>query len=73
MSENAQALTAADVADILSRTLELAQEAGLLVGVRNADANAKRPDGLMVYVSGLRTDGSGAIVAALVTEEASAA
>lgn len=63
MSENTHTLTAADFAAILSSTLALAEEAGLVVGVRNADANAKRPDGLMVYIAGLRTDGAGGVFA----------
>jgi hypothetical protein len=64
MSENTHQLTPADFADILTSTLALAAEAGLAVGVRNATANEKRPEGLLIYVSGLRTDGSGAILAA---------
>lgn len=55
-------LSVEDVADILSRTLALAIEAGLVVGVRNAEANAKRPAGLMIYIANLRTDGSGAVL-----------
>lgn len=60
---NYPAFTPSDYAGILSATLALAEEAGLMVGVRNADANAKRPDGLMVYIAGLRTDGAGAVFA----------
>ena len=66
MSENTHTLThtltAADFADILSTTLALANEAGLIVGVRNATANEKRPAGLMIYISGLTT-ANGAIEA----------
>jgi hypothetical protein len=69
MSQNTQSLTAADFAAILSSTLALAAEAGLVVGVRNAAANEKRPDGLMVYIAGLRTDGAGAIVAVTEAQE----
>lgn len=63
MSENTHTLSAADVADILSRTLALAIEAGLIVGVRNAPANDRRPVGLMIYVAGLSTAGDGTIAA----------
>lgn len=63
MSNDTPVLTAADFAAILSSTLALAAEAGLMIGVRNADANAKRPDGLMLYIAGLRTNGEGAIFA----------
>ena len=52
MSQNTQSLTAADFAAILSSTLALAAEAGLMIGVRNAAANEKRPDGLMLYIAG---------------------
>jgi hypothetical protein len=69
MSQNTQSLTAADFAAILSSTLALAAEAGLMIGVRNAAANEKRPDGLMLYIAGLRTDGNGAILAAEITQE----
>lgn len=62
MSHPENVLGAGEVAEILARALELALEAGLLVGIRNAPANERRPDGLMVYVSGLRTE-DGAIVA----------
>lgn len=68
MSENTHTLTPADFAAILSTTLAMAGEAGLIVGVRNADANAKRPDGLMIYIAGLRTDGEGAVFAPEVEE-----
>jgi hypothetical protein len=64
MSENTYTLTPADFADILTSSLALAAEAGLTVGIRNATANEKRPEGLLIYVSGLRTDGTGAILAA---------
>jgi hypothetical protein len=62
-------LTAADFAAILSSTLALAAEAGLMIGVRNAAANEKRPDGLMIYIAGLHTDGNGAILAVEVVQE----
>lgn len=68
MSNNTHTLSAADFAAILSSTLALAAEAGLIVGVRNADANAKRPDGLMIYISALRTDGEGAVFAEVAPE-----
>ena len=69
MSQNTQSLTAADFAAILSSTLALAAEAGLMIGVRNAAANERRPDGLMLYIAGLHTDGNGAILAAEITQE----
>ena len=52
MSKNTHTLTAADFAAILSSTLALAAEAGLMIGVRNAAANEKRPDGLMIFIRG---------------------
>lgn len=72
MSKNTHALTVADFADILSSTLAIASEVGLIVGVRDAAANEKRPDGLMIYVAGLRMNGEGSIVARtaeMVTEQ----
>jgi len=62
MSNSENDLSAGDVAEILSRALELAIEAGLVVGVRDAPATERRSDGIMIYVSGLRTE-NGAIVA----------
>ncbi len=69
MSQNTHTLSAADFAAILSSTLALAAEAGLMIGVRNAAANEKRPDGLMIYIAGLHTDGNGAILAVEVVQE----
>lgn len=68
MSQNTHTLTPADFAAILSSTLAMAEEAGLIVGVRNASANEKRPDGLMIYIAGLRTNGEGTVFAPEVAE-----
>lgn len=68
MSQNTHTLTAADFAAILSSTLALAAEAGLITGIRNAPANERRPGGLMIYIANLQTDGSGAILAEAVLD-----
>ena len=64
-------LTPADFADILSTTLAMTAEAGLLVGVQNRPAGPLRPAGLLLFVSGLGVDAQGRIVAAVTapTEE----
>ena len=58
------ALSAADFAAILSSTLALATEAGLIVGVRATQATPTRPAGLLIFVAGLQVDGDGRLVAA---------
>ena len=62
-SEETPALTADDFAAILSRTLALATEAGLTVGVRRADATPTRPAGLLLFIAGLTVDADGRLVA----------
>lgn len=61
-------LTAADFAEILIRTLELAGEVGLVVGVRHTAASVSRPAGLLIHVSGLTADEQGNIIIIEATE-----
>jgi hypothetical protein len=56
-------LTAADFAAILSSTLAMAAEAGLFVGVRNRPAADGRPNGLLIFVSGLSVTPDGRLFA----------
>jgi hypothetical protein len=56
-------ITLQDAADILAGTLELLRDKGFSIGLRNAEANAKRAVGLMVFIEGLRLNDDGAIFA----------
>lgn len=53
-------VTKQDVADMLAGTLQMLQENGLIVSVKNARQVDGRPPGLLVFVSGVgvATDGN---------------
>lgn len=47
-------MTADDAVEVLGTTLEVLRETGLMVGLRNAPAKAERPEGVMIFVSGVQ-------------------
>ena len=56
-------LSAAEFAAILSTTLAMAEEAGVQLGIRNAQANERRPAGLLIYLGGIGVDEEGQLIA----------
>ena len=60
MSENTQ-LGPEDFAEILTTTLALAAEAGIMIAVKPVGGTAARSAGILIYLSGLDAD-SGRIV-----------
>ncbi|MBK8988987.1 MAG: hypothetical protein IPM39_23435 [Chloroflexi bacterium] len=56
-------LTPQDTAEILAGTLQLLQENGLAVSVKNARRIENRPPGLLIFVSGVGVAGDGNLAA----------